>query len=365
MNDDGHEIISTFPDQGDHRHRLERRGPGRYGQGPRRARRWHHCSTSTIRPAGMCGGPVQRPRPWRAPALPVCPPWAGSCCPCPEASGPFAAAAASLAAGGSGAARLALIEAPLDDELVAALRSAGTSQGPRIVVRSSSPLEAEGAWSGAFTSYTDATPEDLPTLVRGCWASAFNLDVLERWQAAGLDAGQLAMAVLIPARARARRGRPGDDRAGRERDRRRDARPARRADGGLGAGASAPSLRRTGRSRSTPVMVSTRRWPDAWRCSAAVSWNGCRLLASVSAASNGASRMASSTCYRRSAGRRRKPDASSATVRCRVPDARGASCRRARAGLPGPPGRRARAALGAGPAGINLAGSNSAGSPVR
>ena len=117
--------------------------------------------------------------------------------PVAEAGEAFLAGAAGLETGGSGAARLALMEAPLDDELLAELATRGAALGRQIVVRSSSPLESEGAWSGAFTSYTEATPEDLPVLVRGCWSSAFNLDVLERWQAAGLAAGRLAMAVLI------------------------------------------------------------------------------------------------------------------------------------------------------------------------
>ena len=143
------------------------------------------------RQAGGKAASLARARAAGLPAL------GGVVLPVAEASDAFLAGAAGLDTGGSGAARLALMEAPLDDALLAELAASGAAQGAQIVVRSSSPLEAEGAWSGAFTSYTDATPDDLPVLVRGCWSSAFNLDVLERWQAAGLAAGQLAMAVLI------------------------------------------------------------------------------------------------------------------------------------------------------------------------
>jgi len=143
------------------------------------------------RQAGGKAAALARARAAGLPAL------SGIVLPVAEASDAFRAGAEALESGGSGAARLALMDAPLDDELLAELAERGAAQSAQIVVRSSSPLEADGAWSGAFTSYTDATPDDLPVLVRGCWSSAFNLDVVERWQTAGLAAGQLTMAVLI------------------------------------------------------------------------------------------------------------------------------------------------------------------------
>ena len=143
------------------------------------------------RRAGGKAAALSRARGAGLPALP------GAVVPVGEAAAAFEAAAAALSGGGSGAARLALMDAPLDAPLLAELADRGAALGPRLVARSSSPLEAEGTWAGAFTSYTDAGPDDLPVVVRGCWASAFNRDVLERWQAAGLQASQLAMAVLI------------------------------------------------------------------------------------------------------------------------------------------------------------------------
>src|SRR5918996_705307 len=52
--------------------------------------------------------------------------------------------------------------------------------GDRVVARSSTILEAGGEWSGAFTSYLDLAPIDLPKAVTGCWASAFTVAALQR-----------------------------------------------------------------------------------------------------------------------------------------------------------------------------------------
>jgi len=103
--------------------------------------------------------------------------------------------AAALGTGGSGRARLAIIEEPLtcSEEL----KAMAAPLGPTLVARSSTTLEAAGEWSGAFTSYLDLTVEDLPRGVVGCWASAFSVATLERFERAGLDPGSVAISVLI------------------------------------------------------------------------------------------------------------------------------------------------------------------------
>ncbi len=100
-----------------------------------------------------------------------------------------------LADRGSGGARLAMTAAPppLADELVA---RAG-QLGEVLVARSSTGLEASGEWSGAFTSYLEVSPAELPRAVTGCWASAFSVAALERQSATGVDPGSVSMAVLV------------------------------------------------------------------------------------------------------------------------------------------------------------------------
>ena len=103
--------------------------------------------------------------------------------------------AEALGPGGSGAARLAVSGRPF--EPVGPLIEAGQRLAPRLVVRSSTLLEGSGEWAGAFTSYLDVTPEQLPKAVVGCWASAFSVDALGRQEAAGISPGSFPMAVLV------------------------------------------------------------------------------------------------------------------------------------------------------------------------
>lgn len=96
---------------------------------------------------------------------------------------------------GSGGARLAVIREPLSfrSELIAA----GTALGSSLVARSSTTLEASGEWSGAFVSYLNLAPADLPKAVTGCWASAFSVAALERQRAAGIEPGSFPIPVLV------------------------------------------------------------------------------------------------------------------------------------------------------------------------
>lgn len=109
---------------------------------------------------------------------------------------PFLAEAACAASQhGPAAAQLAM----MDRELPAGLADAVCKAvGPeRLVVRSSSPLEEPGEWSGAFASYTDVGPGELEAAVLGCWSSMFRRDALARFEQAGRDPAATGMAVLV------------------------------------------------------------------------------------------------------------------------------------------------------------------------
>ena len=96
---------------------------------------------------------------------------------------------------GSGGARLAVTAEPIQfaDELV----SAGAELGSSLVARSSTTLEGAGEWAGAFTSYLDLTPGDVPKAVVGCWASAFSVSSLKRQEALAVEPGSFLMPVLV------------------------------------------------------------------------------------------------------------------------------------------------------------------------
>jgi phosphohistidine swiveling domain-containing protein len=98
---------------------------------------------------------------------------------------------------GSGAARLAVLRVVVDPDLLDRLRQRVERLGFPVVVRSSSPLEDDPTWAGAFSSFLDIAADDLSKAIRGCWASAFAVDPLERAERAGVAPGDLAMAVLV------------------------------------------------------------------------------------------------------------------------------------------------------------------------
>lgn len=83
-------------------------------------------------------------------------------------------ARASAAETGVHAARLEVMAAALSGT-ADFVRAAG-ALGPRLVVRSSSPLERDPRYSGAFASYHGIAAADLPTAIRGVWASAVRED---------------------------------------------------------------------------------------------------------------------------------------------------------------------------------------------
>jgi hypothetical protein len=65
------------------------------------------------------------------------------------------------------------------------------------VVRSSTPLDGDPRWAGAFASYLDVDDAILGAAVRGCWASVFAADPLGRAAALGVSPGAVRVAALI------------------------------------------------------------------------------------------------------------------------------------------------------------------------
>lgn len=101
----------------------------------------------------------------------------------------------TLSTHGSGAARLAIVREPAPN--ARGLVAAGSALGSQLVARSSTRLEGSSEWSGAFTSYQDLTPGEIPRAIVGCWASTFSVAALERQRAASIKPGDVRMAVLV------------------------------------------------------------------------------------------------------------------------------------------------------------------------
>jgi hypothetical protein len=117
--------------------------------------------------------------------------------PCAQSRPALAAAAAAVRRGDPAAARRAALSCPLDPALHAELAAAVARLGGRVIVRSSSPLEHDPLWSGAFSSIAEVGPEDADTAVRSCWAAAFAADPLARLESSGLTPEALELALVI------------------------------------------------------------------------------------------------------------------------------------------------------------------------
>ncbi len=126
--------------------------------------------------------------------FPVLPGWV---VPCAESRPAVQAGAAAVRQGRLAAGRRAAATCPPDPVLAAELREAVRLLGGRVIVRSSSPLESDPRWSGAFSSVAEVGPQDVATAVRSCWASAFAVDPLDRLDACGLPLEALELGVLI------------------------------------------------------------------------------------------------------------------------------------------------------------------------
>jgi phosphohistidine swiveling domain-containing protein len=125
------------------------------------------------------------------PALP------GYVTPVGESAAALRAGCAALREAGRPAARRAVLTTPVDPGLVAELARAVTALGGRVIVRSSSPLEADPRWSGAFSSIREIGPGDVAAAARSCWSSAFAPDPLDRLDHCGLDPAALGLSLLV------------------------------------------------------------------------------------------------------------------------------------------------------------------------
>lgn len=117
---------------------------------------------------------------------------------------PIAASTTAMASGAdalrsrnSGFARATITGGAIDPGLSAEVTAAAASLGDRLVVRSSSVVESDGVWAGAFASYAELAPPEVESGIRGCWASVFNPDALARGDASGTSPEAIGMGVLV------------------------------------------------------------------------------------------------------------------------------------------------------------------------
>lgn len=109
----------------------------------------------------------------------------------------LAAGAEVLRSRNSGFARAAITGSAIDPVLAKELSVATESLGRRLVVRSSSLVEGQGVWAGAFASYAELAPHEVAQGVAGCWASVFTPDALRRGEALGIGPADVGMAALV------------------------------------------------------------------------------------------------------------------------------------------------------------------------
>ncbi len=106
-------------------------------------------------------------------------------------------AEAQMEARGSGGARMAIIGCDLGRGLVDALSEAATGLPEPLIVRSSSILEGAGEWSGAFTSVPEVRRDEVGKAAKSVWASCYTLEVLERYEAAGIEPVDAPMGLVV------------------------------------------------------------------------------------------------------------------------------------------------------------------------
>jgi phosphohistidine swiveling domain-containing protein len=144
--------------------------------------------------AGLAGAKAARLARATAAGLAVLPGWV---VPVAEARPALRTGADAIRLGRPAAARRAVLGYRLDDGLATELREATARLGGRVIVRSSSPLESDPRWSGAFSSVAEVGAGDVVSAVRSCWASAFAVDPLERLAACGLPPESVELGVLL------------------------------------------------------------------------------------------------------------------------------------------------------------------------
>ena len=110
---------------------------------------------------------------------------------------PLRRAADELARRGSGAARMTMLRGGLDETLAAEIAEAAAGFAEPLIARSSSALEGEGTWAGAFASLPELLRHELPKALRSVWSGMFTMEALERFEAAGIEPGTAGMGVLV------------------------------------------------------------------------------------------------------------------------------------------------------------------------
>ena len=110
---------------------------------------------------------------------------------------PLRKAAAELARRGSGAARMTVLRGDLDETLTAEIAEAAAGLAEPLIARSSSALEGEGTWAGAFASLPELHRDEVPKALRSVWSGMFTLEALERFEAVGIEPGTAGMGVLV------------------------------------------------------------------------------------------------------------------------------------------------------------------------
>nr|MBA3363872.1 hypothetical protein [Actinomycetota bacterium] len=126
--------------------------------------------------------------------LPVIPGWV---IPLDASSDAIARGRGALEVGSGASGYLAAMESVVPADLTEELTRRAAPDDRRLVVRSSTLLDDDGRWSGAFTSYVGVGASDLATAVRGCWASAFSTDALARCRETGIEVETLRIGVLV------------------------------------------------------------------------------------------------------------------------------------------------------------------------
>jgi phosphoenolpyruvate synthase/pyruvate phosphate dikinase len=143
----------------------------------------------------VAGAKVARLAWARAAGLPVLP---GFVVPVTAAAEPMRVGRTALATAGVARRAVAAFgRAHIDTTFRASLRVAVDGLGGRVIVRSSSPLESDPCWAGAFSTLSEIGPDDIAVAVVSCWASAFAPDPLQRLERRGLPLEALTLGVLL------------------------------------------------------------------------------------------------------------------------------------------------------------------------
>jgi hypothetical protein len=144
-------------------------------------------SSSRARDPAFAGEKAARLGRAAAAGLPVLPGWV---LPASSSAGAILAGADALAANGRPRAVLAASSWPAPEV-------EGPHGSRSWVVRSSTPFDGDPRWAGAFASYLDLDVSTLGAAVRGCWASVFAADPLERAAALGVPIHAIRVGALI------------------------------------------------------------------------------------------------------------------------------------------------------------------------